>query len=145
MKTNRTRIFSSLTSWAAILSVAAVGWSQGCGRAASYTGPSLVQHVDADAFNEIVDRAAVPVVVNFWAPWCPPCRALSPTLDKLSAEFEDRLTVLKVNVDDNQALAESLEIRSIPATLVFKEGRSVDSRIGGGREDDFREWFAAQL
>lgn len=148
MKYSPTRRINTLPIIAAALLIAAAGFNQGCGRVGRgtpYDGPSLVQHVNAEVFSEIVDNTAMPVVVNFWAPWCPPCRALSPTLDKLSVEFEGRMQVVKINVDDNQALAESFQIRSIPTTLIFRDGRSVDSRLGAGREDDFRQWLAAQL
>lgn len=142
------RIFVALLPLAAASLIAVPLLSQGCSRAgrdAPYTGPSLVQHIEGNAFAALLDQSATPVAVNFWAPWCGPCRTLSPTLDKLSLEFEGRLKVVKVNVDDHQALAESFSIRSIPTTLIFKDGRSIATRTGAGREDDFRQWFAAQL
>jgi thioredoxin 1 len=71
-----------------------------------------------------------PVLVDFWAVWCSPCRMIAPTIDALAAEYAGRVKVAKVNVDDNEELAARYDIRSIPTLLVFREGRVVDQRVG---------------
>jgi thioredoxin 1 len=78
--------------------------------------------------HEVLDSAQ-PVLVDFWAPWCGPCRVMAPVIDKLAAEFADRATVGKVNVDDYPALAAQYNVRTIPAFLIFKAGRVVDQAV----------------
>ena len=86
-----------------------------------------------------------PVLVDFWAGWCPPCRRLAPTLDALAAEYDGRLTVLKVDVDENPELAARYGIRSIPTLLLFRDGRVADRRLGALPMDDLKRFVDAQL
>jgi thioredoxin len=81
-------------------------------------------------FSRDVLKSAHPVLVDFWAPWCGPCRVLTPTIDELAVEFDGQATVGKMNVDDNPQLAAQYGIRSIPTVLLFKEGQLVDQTVG---------------
>jgi thioredoxin 1 len=81
-------------------------------------------------FEESVIKAGVPVLVDFWAPWCGPCKRLAPAVESLAAEYAGKLTVGKLNVDDNQETAFKFQIRGIPALLLFKGGQVVESIIG---------------
>jgi len=81
-------------------------------------------------FSRDVLKSAQPVLVDFWAPWCGPCRVLTPTIDELAVEFDGQATVGKVNVDDNPQLAAQYGIRSISTVLLFKEGQVVDLTVG---------------
>lgn len=85
------------------------------------------------------------VLVDFWAAWCPPCRRLAPALDALAGEYEGRLTVLKVDVDENPDLAARYGIRSIPTLLLFRDGRVADRRLGALPMDDLKRFVDAQL
>jgi|ERR671923_2301308 thioredoxin 2 len=94
-------------------------------------GAALPWHVNAtDATFDVEARSSVPVIVDLWAPWCGPCRIVGPILEELSREFAGRLKVVKVNVDENQALAMRFDARSIPTMLVIVGGRVVDRIVG---------------
>ena len=79
---------------------------------------------------EVLMSLAFPVVVDFTATWCGPCKIVAPLMDQLAAEYGDKIKVVKVDLDKNQSMAKRFSIRSIPAVLVFKEGEVVDTMVG---------------
>lgn len=81
-------------------------------------------------FNTEVLKSDKPVLVDFWASWCGPCRMIAPTIEELSVELEGKVKVGKVNVDENQALAQQFQVMSIPTVLVFKNGQIVEQFVG---------------
>ena len=81
-------------------------------------------------FGELVERAGLPVVVDMWAPWCGPCRMLTPILDEVAAEMAGRVRVAKLNVDENPDSAARFNARQIPLLVVFRDGREVDRLVG---------------
>ena len=83
-----------------------------------------------DTFQEVVLDSEVPVLVDFWAAWCAPCRVIAPTIEEIASEYEGRAKVVKVDVDSNQRIAMDYGIRSIPTLMFFKDGRPVDQQIG---------------
>ena len=88
-----------------------------------------IQVSDA-SFAADVLQAEKPVLVDLWAEWCAPCRAVAPVLDALDDELGDQLTIAKINVDDNPQTAAQLDVRSIPTLLLFKDGEIVESTVG---------------
>lgn len=88
-----------------------------------------LQVTDA-TFEQEVLQSDVPVLLDFWAPWCGPCRMVAPILDELSEEFADRAKIAKVNVDENQRIPAQFGIRSIPTLILFKNGQVVATQVG---------------
>jgi thioredoxin 1 len=89
-----------------------------------------VVEVQEDAFDQEVLKSDKPVLVDFWAPWCGPCRMVAPIVEELADEYAGRLVVAKMNTDDNQGLAAKLGITSIPTLMVFKNGELVENLVG---------------
>ena len=98
-----------------------------CGKC-STTLPWLVQAGDASFSDEVT--ASVPVLVDFWAPWCGPCRMIAPVLEDLAQDLAGKLKVVKLNVDENPQTASRFQARSIPMLMVFKNGEPVDTFVG---------------
>ncbi|MGI0090496.1 MAG: thioredoxin [Nitrososphaerales archaeon] len=88
-----------------------------------------------------VEQSQMPVVVDFWAPWCGPCRMVSPVIEKLAEKYNGRLKVVKVNVDDNQAIAMKFNIMSIPTIMLFKDGRVLDQAIGAAPSEFYEKFL----
>ena len=95
--------------------------------------------LNQDSFETQVQSAGGPVVVDFWAEWCGPCRALGPVVDKLADEFAGQATVAKVDVDKNPELAQRFGVRSIPTLVFFQDGREVDRVVGALSYSDLQQ------
>ncbi len=90
---------------------------------------NVIHATDSD-FNQQVLESDVPVLVDFWAPWCGPCRMIAPALDQLATEYAGKAKVVKVDIDQNQATALKYHVRSIPMLLVFKDGQVQGTQVG---------------
>jgi thioredoxin 1 len=105
---------------------------------------SAVAVTDANFETEVL-RGNVPVVVDFWAEWCGPCRLVEPVLDELAAEYGDRIKITKLNVDENPTTSAKFGVRSIPTIMFFKGGQLVDRVIGAASKADLKKRFDAAL
>ncbi len=95
-----------------------------------------IQTLTDSNFDSLVAKSSTPVLVDFWAEWCGPCRRLTPTVEALAKELSGKVTIVKMNVDDNPVIPSKFSIRGIPTLLLFKGGRVVESVVGlVGKED----------
>jgi thioredoxin 1 len=96
-------------------------------------------HVTDEAFERTVLQSSIPAIVDFWAPWCGPCKMVAPVLEKLAEEYDGRLLVTKVNTDENQKWASDFGIQGIPTMLFFSGGKVIHQQVGAVPEPYLRD------
>ena len=106
---------------------------------------SQVNEVTDDNFQQEVLDSEKPVLVDFWASWCAPCRMLAPTIDEVAKDFDDRAKVVKLNVDENGATSMKYNIKGIPTLLLFKDGVIKDQIVGATSKDNISRMIEAQI
>jgi len=99
---------------------------------------SVILTLTDDNFETEVKKAGLPVLIDFWAPWCAPCKAVGPILEELAAEYDGRLVVAKLNVDENQAAPARFGVRSIPNLVLLKNGEEAGRIVGARTKDGFK-------
>ncbi|MBP2033077.1 thioredoxin 1 [Clostridium algifaecis] len=90
----------------------------------------MIEEIKDENFSTSINQASTPVVVDFWASWCGPCKMLSPIMDEVSGELGEKVKFFKLNVDENPNIASEFKISSIPTVIVFKDGNVVDKFVG---------------
>ena len=98
-------------------------------------------NVTDETFDEQVIKSSVPVVIDFWAEWCGPCKQIGPALEELSEEYGEKIKIAKINVDENPNSPSKLGVRGIPALFIFKNGEMVSSKIGAAPKTDLKNWI----
>ncbi len=101
--------------------------------------------VTDDTFDAEVKQSDIPVVVDFWAEWCGPCKAIGPALEELSAEYEGKVKIVKVNVDENPTSPMTLGVRGIPALFMFKDGEVLSNKTGAAPKAALDDWIKSAI
>ena len=101
--------------------------------------------VTDDSFETDVLKADGPVLVDFWAEWCGPCKMIAPALEEIGAEFKGRVTVAKVNIDENPTVPNTYGVRGIPTLILFKDGKPAATKVGAAPKSALKEWVTASL
>ncbi len=99
---------------------------------------------DANFKSEVIE-SSMPVLVDFWAPWCGPCKMIAPVLDELAKEYEGKIKIVKLNVDDNQGTATEFGIKGIPTLILFKDGKVLEQTIGAQSKELLKKMVEKSL
>ena len=101
--------------------------------------------VTDQSFETEVLKASEPVLVDFWAEWCGPCKMIAPALDELAGEYAGRLTVAKVNIDENPTTPNTYAVRGIPTLILFKDGKPAATQVGALPKSRLKDWIAGNI
>jgi thioredoxin 1 len=101
--------------------------------------------VTDETFEADVLKADGPVLVDFWAEWCGPCKMIAPALEEIGAEYAGRVTVAKVNIDENPETPNNYGVRGIPTLILFKDGKPLATKVGAAPKSQLKEWVASSL
>ena len=101
----------------------------------------MSKQVTDDSFDADVISSTKPVLVDFWAEWCGPCKQIAPALDELNEEFGDKLTIAKVNIDENPETPSKYGVRGIPTLILFKDGEIASTKVGALPKSKLKEWI----
>ncbi|MBZ8133609.1 thioredoxin [Afifella sp. IM 167] len=101
------------------------------------------EHTTDGSFEADVLKSDTPVVVDFWAEWCGPCKMIAPHLEEIAGEMEGKVKIAKLNVDENQQTAIKYGVRSIPTLIMFKGGEPVDMKVGASAKSDLQKWISS--
>jgi thioredoxin 1 len=105
----------------------------------------LIKHISDASFDDDVLKSGTPVLVDYWAEWCGPCRAIAPALEELAAKYEGKVQIVKLNVDENGATASKYGIRGIPTLSIFKGGEVVQSLSGARPKSEMSAFIEAHI
>jgi thioredoxin 1 len=105
----------------------------------------VIADVDSKNFEQEVLKSKTPVIIDFWAAWCGPCRIFSPTIEEVSKDYEKKIKFFKMDVDKNETIASEYSIMSIPAVLYFEKGEVKSMSVGAVPKAEFKKWIESNL
>lgn len=105
----------------------------------------IIKHATTDSFDADVLQADKPVVVDYWAPWCGPCKMIAPILDEVAKELEGKVQIVKVDVDQNPDIASRFGIRGIPTLMIFNNGQSVATKVGAVNKTQLTQFIDSNI
>jgi thioredoxin 1 len=105
----------------------------------------ILAELSDSSFEQEVTKSLIPVVVDFWAPWCPPCKKIAPVLEEIAKEYSGKIEIKKVNVDEFPQLAAKFDIKGIPALIFFKNGEVVEKLVGAVPKSNITDTINAKL
>jgi len=106
---------------------------------------STITHVSDDSFEADVIGSSTPVLVDYWAEWCGPCKQIAPALEEISGEMGDRVTIAKLNIDDNPVTPTKFGVRGIPTLMLFKDGQVAATKVGALPKGKLQEWIESVI
>ena len=104
-----------------------------------------ILHVTDSSFEDEVLKSELPVILDFWAEWCGPCKMIAPILDQIAEQYKDKLTVAKINIDDNQGTPATFGVRGIPTLILFKNGEAAATKVGAASKSQLEAFIDTNI
>ena len=104
-----------------------------------------IQSIKEDSFEKEVVNSELPVLIDFWAEWCGPCKEMNPILEEVSSEMEKKIKVLKINIDENPNIPNKYGVQSIPTLIIFKKGEAISTKVGASIKSDLITWIDSTI
>ena len=104
-----------------------------------------IQSIKEDSFEKEVVNSELPVLIDFWAEWCGPCKEMNPILEEVSSEMEKKIKVLKINIDENPNIPNKYGVQSIPTLIIFKKGEAIATKVGASIKSDLITWIDSTI
>lgn len=105
----------------------------------------MTQEINDGDFEKEVTKSKEPVLIDFWAEWCGPCKMLTPVIDQLSEEMKGKVKIVKMNIDENPEIPSTLGVRGIPTLMIFKDGKQISTKVGAHPKNKLEEWINSSI